>query len=110
MHDESGSRDTEKKSTADNSRSGPKLANTNANSRVQNAHTSHGVSVLCPDGVVEAFARDAVVEITAGMSKGLRGVVLGPARSMYLGVPDVEVRMEDSSVRWIRPDYLRRIG
>jgi hypothetical protein len=29
---------------------------------------------------------------------------------MYLGVPDVEVRMEDSSVRWIRPDYLRRIG
>lgn len=52
----------------------------------------------------------AVVEITAGMSKGLRGVVLGPARSMYLGVADVEVRMEDGTVRWLRPDYLKVIA
>lgn len=56
------------------------------------------------------FARDAVVEITQGMSRGQRGVVVGPARSMYLGTPDVELRMEDGGVRWLRPDFLRQLA
>jgi hypothetical protein len=55
------------------------------------------------------FAVDSVVEITSGMSKGQRGVVLGPARSMYRGVPDVRVRKENGDESWIRPDYLRSL-
>jgi transcription elongation factor len=53
------------------------------------------------------FAPGDVVEITDGMSKGLRGTVLGPARSMYLGVADVALRMEFGREAWIRPDWLR---
>jgi hypothetical protein len=56
------------------------------------------------------FAPGDVVEITDGMSKGLRGTVLGPARSMYLGVADVALRMEFGREAWIRPDWLRRLG
>jgi hypothetical protein len=59
--------------------------------------------------VLAAFPPGCVVELTEGMSKGLRGVVLGEARSMYLGVPDVAVELETGFVRPIRPDYLRRL-
>ena len=58
----------------------------------------------------QAFPPGCVVQLTSGMSKGLRGIVLGEARSMYLGVPDVAVELETGMVRPIRPDYLRRIG
>lgn len=56
------------------------------------------------------FPVNAVVEITSGMSKGQRGIVLGPARSTYNGVADVRVQKENGDESWIRPDYLRRLS
>lgn len=49
----------------------------------------------------------AVVEVTTGTRKAQRGVVIGEARSTYRGVADLEVRMEDGSIRWLGPDVLR---
>jgi hypothetical protein len=49
----------------------------------------------------------SVVEVTKGTRMKQRGVVLGEARSTYQGVPDLEVRMEDGTVRWLGPDVLR---
>jgi hypothetical protein len=49
----------------------------------------------------------SVVEVTKGTRKAQRGVVIGEARSCYRGVSDLEVRMEDGSVRWLGPDVLR---
>lgn len=47
-----------------------------------------------------------VVEVTQGPRKAQRGVVVGEARSMYLGVADIDVRFEDGHIRSMRPDYL----
>jgi transcription antitermination factor NusG len=55
------------------------------------------------------FAPGDAVEVIQGASKGLRGRVIGPARSMYLGVADVAIRTETGREAWIRPDYLRRL-
>lgn len=52
----------------------------------------------------------AVVEITAGMSKAARGVVVGPTRYRFGEVPVYDVRLETGYVRPIREDFLRRIG
>jgi transcription antitermination factor NusG len=70
----------------------------------------HVPSVAQAQAAEIPFAPGDVVEITDGMSKGLRGTVLGPARSMYLGVADVALRMEFGREAWIRPDWLRRLG
>lgn len=59
---------------------------------------------------MSAFPSGCVVEITAGMSKGIRGVVVGDAKSSFDGrTPDLEVKTEDGRVRTIRHDYLRRL-
>lgn len=82
-----------------------------ANSSAENI----GVSIREPTVNVSlenreiSFPVGAVVEITSGMAKGQRAVVLGEARSMYLGVPDVAVRLEFGREAWIRPDYLKEI-
>lgn len=55
------------------------------------------------------FAPGVVVEVLSGTRKAQRGVVVGEARSMYRGVPDVEVRFEDGMVRCMRADYLREM-
>jgi transcription elongation factor len=52
------------------------------------------------------FAPGDAVEVTQGAAKGLRGRVIGPARSMYLGVADVVVMLETGREAWMRPDYL----
>ena len=56
------------------------------------------------------FSKDEAVEVTQGASKGIRGRVIGPARSMYLGVADVAIRTETGREAWIRPDFLRRLA
>lgn len=63
-----------------------------------------------PQSSARPFFIGEVVEITAGMSKGLRGMVVGDAdlRPME-GYPTMRVRLEGIfGERWIRADYLRR--
>lgn len=55
------------------------------------------------------FAPGDLVEITQGSSKGVRGRVIGPARSMYLGVSDVAIMLETGREAWMRPDFVRVI-
>lgn len=60
--------------------------------------------------VVETFPPGCVVEVVGGTRHKQRGVVQGEARSMYRGVPDIDVRFEDGMVRPMGADVLRRIG
>lgn len=49
-----------------------------------------------------------VVEITAGLSKGLRGVVLGPAAMAFDDVEMVRVKLEmPLGERTLRRDFLK---
>jgi hypothetical protein len=51
-----------------------------------------------------------VVEVTSGLRKASRGVVLEERNTAFFGVPDYAVQFEDGQVRIIRGDYLRRMG
>jgi hypothetical protein len=57
---------------------------------------------LLPEGVV--------VEITSGMSRGQRGVIVGPTRYRFGEQPVYDVRLETGYVRPIREDFLRRLS
>jgi hypothetical protein len=49
----------------------------------------------------------AIVEVVGGTRHKQRGRVVGEARSMYRGVPDWDVQMEDGMVRPLGADVLR---
>lgn len=51
----------------------------------------------------------AVVEITSGLRKSQRGVLLEVRNSAFFGVPDLAVQFEDGHVRVIRADFVRRM-
>lgn len=70
-----------------------------------------------PSGVDEHESREptvtqvgAVVEVTSGLRKASRGVVLEVRNTTFFGVPDLAVQFEDGAVRTIRADFLRRLG
>lgn len=51
-----------------------------------------------------------VVEVTSGLRKASRGVVLEERGTAFFGVPDYAVQFEDGQVRVLRGDFLRRMG
>jgi transcription antitermination factor NusG len=50
-----------------------------------------------------------VVEITSGLRKGQRGVVLELRDTTFFGAADLAVQFEDGMVRVIRADFVRRM-
>jgi hypothetical protein len=59
---------------------------------------------------IAGIPEGSVVEITAGMSKALRGVVVGPTRYRFGQEPVYDVRLEGGYVRPIRESFLRRLA
>lgn len=59
---------------------------------------------------LDRFPVGCVVEVTSGLRKAQRGIVIGDAPSAFLGVADLAVQFEDGVVRPIRHDYLRRMA
>lgn len=57
----------------------------------------------------DALPVGSVVEVTNGLRKASRGIVLETRSTKFFGVPDVAVQFEDGSVRTIRSDFLRRL-
>lgn len=51
----------------------------------------------------------SVVEVTSGLRKGQRGVVLEVRPTAFHGVPDLAVQFEDGHVRTLRSDFAREM-